>query len=52
MPIDKELIKSKIHSREDISLKTIADIVVLIRCRKKSGRYGDWNRTSWRLRSS
>lgn len=27
MPIDKELIKSKIHSREDISLKTIADIV-------------------------
>ena len=27
MPIDKELIKSKIHSKEDISLKTIADIV-------------------------
>jgi hypothetical protein len=27
MPIDKELIKSKIHSREDISLKTISDIV-------------------------
>ncbi len=27
MPIDKELIKSKVHSREDISLKTIADIV-------------------------
>lgn len=27
MPIDKELIKSKIHSKEDISLKTIADII-------------------------
>jgi hypothetical protein len=27
MPIDKELIKSKIHSKEDISLKTITDIV-------------------------
>ncbi|MFO0792693.1 MAG: hypothetical protein U0586_01380 [Candidatus Brocadiaceae bacterium] len=27
MPIDKELIKNKIHSREDISLKTITDIV-------------------------
>lgn len=27
MPIDKEFIKSKIHSREDISLKTIADII-------------------------
>ncbi|MDN3515803.1 MAG: hypothetical protein NG747_15615 [Candidatus Brocadia sp.] len=27
MPIDKELIKSKIHSTEDISLKTIADII-------------------------
>lgn len=27
MPIDKELIKSKIHSREDISLKMITDIV-------------------------
>ena len=27
MAIDKELIKSKIHSREDISLKTVTDIV-------------------------
>lgn len=27
MPIDKEFVKSKIHSREDISLKTIADII-------------------------
>ena len=27
MPIDKELIKTKIHSKEDIALKTIADIV-------------------------
>ena len=27
MPIDKELLKSKIHSREDTSLKTITDIV-------------------------
>lgn len=27
MPIDKEFIKSKIHSREDISLKTITDII-------------------------
>ncbi len=27
MPIDKEVIKSKIYSKEDISLKTIADIV-------------------------
>ena len=27
MPIDKELIKNKIHSREDISLKTITDIL-------------------------
>lgn len=27
MPIDKELIKSKIHSKEDIALKTITDMV-------------------------
>lgn len=27
MPIDKELIKSKIHSKQDISLKTLADII-------------------------
>src|SRR3990170_2788516 len=27
MSIDKELVKSKIHSKEDISLKTITDIV-------------------------
>ncbi len=27
MPIDEELIRSKIHSREDITLKTITDIV-------------------------
>jgi len=27
MSIDKEVIKSKIHSREDISLKTITDVV-------------------------
>lgn len=27
MPIDKEVIKNKIHSKEDISLKTITDII-------------------------
>lgn len=27
MPIDKEIIKNKIHSKEDISLKTITDII-------------------------
>ena len=27
MPIDKEFVKNKIHSKEDITLKTITDII-------------------------